>query len=87
MNDQLLKKFHSDGYVVIRNLFSSEEITDLRKAFNKMREYCVNNNLLNVQKDSPNLYLLKGDLCSYHQLRFLNYLVFEPRILSEKMAG
>ena len=74
MNDQLLKKFHSDGYVVIRNLFSSEEITDLRKAFNKMREYCVNNNLLNVQDDSPNLYLLKGDLCSYHQLRFLNYL-------------
>lgn len=89
MNSKDKNSFDKKGFLVVKNIFSEEEISSLRQAYKNMKDLCIERNLCNSLENSPELFLLKGDLCSYPQLKPFKYLVFDERIINvvKKLIG
>ncbi len=77
-----LKKFNKDGYLLVRNVFSKEEIKTLRNKYKGMVASSEKKNLVDSIEGFNNHKLLIGDLCSFDELKEFDYLVFDNRIIS-----
>ena len=77
-----LKKFNKDGYLLVRSVFSKEEIEILRKKYKGMVASSEKKNLVDSIEGFNNHKLLIGDLCSFDELKEFDYLVFDNRIIS-----
>jgi len=81
--------FENKGFIVVKDIFSEDEIKSMRRSYKEMKNFCVENNLYNTLEGSPDLFLLKGDLCSFPYLKKFNYLVFNEKIVNvvKKLIG
>ena len=62
-----LKKFNKDGYLLVRNVFSKEEIKILRNKYKAMVASSEKKNLIDSTKGFSKHKLLIGDLCSFDE--------------------
>lgn len=76
-----VENFETDGFLVVRNVFSKEKIHEMRNAFVNMRKKSkILGNFLTNPKYSDATWLL-GDLASFPDLDSFDYLIFNKEIV------
>jgi Phytanoyl-CoA dioxygenase (PhyH) len=73
--------FRSEGYLILKGLFSREEMIDLRERVNciKLRDL-QDKNFLMID-EVPGARFLMGDVLSKYELKDIDYLILDDRII------
>jgi len=74
--------FRKYGYALIPGVFSPEEMHGLRQQLEAMRQREVAAKNYVLERSCPNLVLFLGDVLSKAELRELDYVLFDHRILA-----
>jgi hypothetical protein len=74
--------FEQNGYFIAKNAFSSEEIQTMRERLSAVRERSLQVKGFDRDPKNPHLILILGDVLSKPELRELQYLLFDDRVLS-----
>jgi hypothetical protein len=74
--------FARDGFTLVRSVFQPDEVERLRATVIAIRERQARANLLIRVEGFPENVILLGDLPGMPEFRRLDYVVFDPRIVS-----
>src|SRR4026208_758131 len=78
-----LDSFRARGYVIVRGVFSKEEVQQLRERVGllRTRELADGRNILR-EPEHPGVLNILGDLLGKEEFREFDYLTLDPRILA-----
>ena len=81
LDELILEKFQSDGYVVVRDVLPKSEIMAIRDAAEIIRHKSSESGGTLYDDKYPDASFIRGDLCSFNELAPFDYLVFNKKIL------
>lgn len=89
MNSNLREQFEYDGFIVVKDIFSIDEISDIRDNLRSFAEEMTNTPVQIENKDFPASRFFHADLCAVDGLKDYNYIVFNPKIINiiKKIIG
>jgi hypothetical protein len=77
-----VEDFRRDGFVIVRNVFSTEEISRLRSVVGGLRDKAVAGEDFDRSNIASRLVLLRGDLLSMDDLKTMDYVAFDERVVN-----
>jgi hypothetical protein len=70
-----------DGYLIVKNVFSPDEVARIRGLLDTARRRATAANRVDREADYPSLVMIHGDALAVDELRPMDYVVFESRIV------
>ena len=74
--------FKKNGYVIVKGVFSKAEASTMRQSIEARKEKALTTNNYSPDPAHPKLLLILGDLLSARELKDLDYVVFDDRIIA-----
>src|ERR1051326_5718700 len=76
-----VESFQSEGYLVLKGLFTREEMLDVRSRVEQIKKQDLETKNFFVLDELPTAKFLLGDVLSKSQLRDIDYLILDDRII------
>jgi hypothetical protein len=77
-----LAQLNRDGYVIVRGVFSPQEVQHFRELLGRVRDRANGHSDFDADPRYPNLMMLRGDILSHPELQIVDYVVLDPRVIS-----
>ena len=80
MSRSLKEQFECDGFSVIKDVFTIEEISNIRKKLQIFADKMTNTSVQIKNTNFPDSKFFHADLCAVEELKDYDYMVFNPKI-------